>query len=112
LARSVYRTNDRRAALKRRINDLLGSALVEEKEYTDYATAGDPAAAPRATVCILTYGDHLPYFRRCLDSVLRHTPPRQIELRLGFNAAPASFDYARECLPPAETAAESVRLPG
>ena len=33
LARSVYKTNDRRAALKRRINDLLGSALVEEKSY-------------------------------------------------------------------------------
>jgi hypothetical protein len=37
LARSVYRTNDRRAALKRSINDLLGSRLVEEKSYADYA---------------------------------------------------------------------------
>lgn len=36
LARSVYRTNDRRAALKRRINDLLGSAIVEEKSYKSY----------------------------------------------------------------------------
>ena len=33
LARSVYVTNDRRAALKRRINDLLGSDLIEEKSY-------------------------------------------------------------------------------
>lgn len=33
LARSVYRTNDRRSALKRRVNDLLGSAIVEEKSY-------------------------------------------------------------------------------
>ncbi len=33
LARSVYRLNDRRAALKRRINELLGSELVEEKSY-------------------------------------------------------------------------------
>jgi tetratricopeptide (TPR) repeat protein len=33
LARSVYRHNDHRAALKRRINDLLGSALQEEKSY-------------------------------------------------------------------------------
>ncbi len=33
LARSVYVTNDRRADLKRRINDLLGSELVEEKSY-------------------------------------------------------------------------------
>ena len=36
LARSVYRTNDRRAAIKRRINDLLKSVIVEEKSYTDY----------------------------------------------------------------------------
>jgi hypothetical protein len=33
LAQSVYRTNDRRAALKRQINELLHSELVEEKEY-------------------------------------------------------------------------------
>lgn len=36
LARSVYRLNDRRAALKRQINLALGSALVEEKLYPDY----------------------------------------------------------------------------
>jgi Flp pilus assembly protein TadD len=33
LARSVYHQNDRRAALKRKINELLGSQLVEEKSY-------------------------------------------------------------------------------
>ena len=33
LARSVYRENDRRAALKRRINELTGSEIVEEKSY-------------------------------------------------------------------------------
>lgn len=36
LARSVYKTNDRRAALKREINTLLGSRLVEEKSYQPY----------------------------------------------------------------------------
>lgn len=36
LARAVYRTNDRRAAAKRGINELLGSELVEEKDYADY----------------------------------------------------------------------------
>ena len=36
LARAVYVTNDERAALKRRINDLTGSELVEEKSYRDY----------------------------------------------------------------------------
>ncbi|RMF33151.1 MAG: hypothetical protein D6754_17425 [Alphaproteobacteria bacterium] len=36
LARAVYRTNDRRAAIKREINERLGSAIVEEKSYTKY----------------------------------------------------------------------------
>ena len=36
LARSVYRTNDRRAALKNEINTLLDSALVEVKSYEKY----------------------------------------------------------------------------
>lgn len=36
LARGVYRTNDRRAAVKRQINELLGSRLVEEKSYQPY----------------------------------------------------------------------------
>jgi Family of unknown function (DUF6165) len=36
LARSVYQTNDRRAALKRNINALLQSAIVEEKSYAAY----------------------------------------------------------------------------
>ena len=38
LARSVYFTNDRRAQLKRDINQLAGSAIVEEKAYSDYGT--------------------------------------------------------------------------
>jgi hypothetical protein len=33
LARSVYRNNDRRFDLKRRINELTGSAIVEVKSY-------------------------------------------------------------------------------
>jgi hypothetical protein len=36
LARAVYFTNDERAALKKKINMRLGSALVEEKSYADY----------------------------------------------------------------------------
>ncbi len=42
LARSVYHQNDRRAALKRRINTAYGSALIEEKSYADYGTGTDP----------------------------------------------------------------------
>lgn len=37
LARAVYYTNDERAAVKRKVNELLGSALVEEKSYAPYA---------------------------------------------------------------------------
>jgi hypothetical protein len=36
LARSVYRDNDERARLKRRINELSGSDIIEEKSYTEY----------------------------------------------------------------------------
>ena len=36
LARSVYRTNDQRATAKRRIDDLLGSEILEEKSYQSY----------------------------------------------------------------------------
>ena len=36
LARAVYVTNDERAAIKKRINTLLGSNIVEEKSYQQY----------------------------------------------------------------------------
>ncbi|MGH8125391.1 MAG: DUF6165 family protein [Rhodanobacteraceae bacterium] len=39
LARAVYHTNDRRAAIKRAINLKLGSRLVEEKSYRDYSAS-------------------------------------------------------------------------
>jgi len=38
LARSVYINNDERAAIKRRINQALGSEIVEEKSYADYGS--------------------------------------------------------------------------
>ena len=38
LARSVYINNDKRGDLKRRINRLLNSELIEEKQYTHYST--------------------------------------------------------------------------
>ena len=37
LARAVYIENDRRAAVKRRINDAAGSEIVEEKSYAPYS---------------------------------------------------------------------------
>ncbi|SFU53051.1 hypothetical protein [Halomonas korlensis] len=36
LARAVYVTNDRRAAIKKEVNLALGSRFVEEKSYQDY----------------------------------------------------------------------------
>ncbi len=47
LARSVYKNNDHRAAIKRRINERLGSQIVEEKSYagTETAGQGEPAHA-------------------------------------------------------------------
>ncbi len=37
LARSVYFTNDKRAAIKKVINEKTGSELTEEKSYQDYS---------------------------------------------------------------------------
>jgi hypothetical protein len=36
LARSVYKSNDERARIKRTINTKLGSNIIEEKSYADY----------------------------------------------------------------------------
>lgn len=46
LARDVYYTNDKRCAVKRAINMLLGSRLIEEKKYTEYTQ--EQTAAPVA----------------------------------------------------------------
>lgn len=46
LARAVYVTNDQRGTVKREINELLGSTLVEEKSYAAYTD--DQAAASDA----------------------------------------------------------------
>jgi Family of unknown function (DUF6165) len=37
LARSVYIQNDKRAAIKKSINELCGSRIVEEKSYTEFS---------------------------------------------------------------------------
>ncbi|MDA0240606.1 MAG: DUF6165 family protein [Proteobacteria bacterium] len=36
LARAVYKTNDERSRIKRSINELLGSSIMEEKSYQSY----------------------------------------------------------------------------
>lgn len=42
LARSVYIANDERAAIKKRINQKLGSRIVEEKSYKPYGAGRPP----------------------------------------------------------------------
>jgi Family of unknown function (DUF6165) len=44
LARSVYIENDRRAAIKRKINEILGSDIIEEKSYGSYLSGQAPAS--------------------------------------------------------------------
>ena len=36
LARSVYQTNDKRAGVKKQIDELFGSTITDEKSYADY----------------------------------------------------------------------------
>lgn len=47
LARSVYRTNDKRAHFKRQLNLACGSAIVEEKSYrSSYGASPDHSSEP------------------------------------------------------------------
>jgi hypothetical protein len=41
LARAVYQSNDERSRIKRAINQLLASGIVEEKQYIAYSTPSD-----------------------------------------------------------------------
>lgn len=45
LARSVYNTNDRRADIKRRIDEISGSRIREVKAYSNYETPPDHSAS-------------------------------------------------------------------
>ena len=59
LARAVYQQNDRRAALKREINRLLESELIEEKSYWTMPPAAAPAPAPKP-LALAAWGRHSP----------------------------------------------------
>jgi hypothetical protein len=55
LARSVYKRNDERAAIKRRINAVLGSDLIEEKSYAgsegrSFSVTSRPPSGPKLSV--------------------------------------------------------------
>jgi hypothetical protein len=49
---------------------------------------------PLATICIQTRGNRFERFRRCLTSILQHTPAGVFELRLGFIQASDSLHHA------------------
>jgi tetratricopeptide (TPR) repeat protein len=68
LARSVYQTNDRRAAVKRQINEHLGSQLLEEKSYTDYSATGK-AATPAVELCPEVYSPLARFMNGGFDSL-------------------------------------------
>jgi tetratricopeptide (TPR) repeat protein len=81
LARAVYKTNERRAAVKRRINDVSGSVLIEEKSYSPPASPG---------------WDHDEIARRLADAVAVHqrggvTEAESLYLEI-IEARPDHFD--------------------
>lgn len=54
LARGVYHNNDERSRVKREINELCGSEIVEEKSYTPYVRVTMPHAS-KLTVMVSIY---------------------------------------------------------
>jgi hypothetical protein len=50
--------------------------------------------SPLATICVQTRGNRYEVFRRCLQSLLQHTPAGDSELRLGFVQAHDSLHLA------------------
>jgi hypothetical protein len=62
LARTVYQANDLRAALKRQINELLKSPLVEEKSYATRrrspVRAGSGGRRKRTSMAVATVTGH------------------------------------------------------
>jgi hypothetical protein len=70
------------------------------------------APTAHVSICLLAEGDELENFRRCLSSVIDHTPLACIALRLAFSRCPASFHHALGVLCPDEEFPEAHRLPG
>lgn len=56
----------------------------------------------KITICILTFGDNLPYIKRCLNSIIDLPTLNEIELRIGFNSVPKEIidhisDFIKTC---------------
>ena len=66
----------------------------------------------QATVCVVARGDFADSFRRCLASVLEHTPRERIELRLACSDAVYSFNHALGTLCPSGCWPQQQALPG
>jgi SAM-dependent methyltransferase len=87
LARAVYVTNDQRGAVKREINDLLGSALVEEKSYAAYtedqqkaltSVVGTVAAVNAKKKSFEKYDRLDAFIERCRERDLYPEPPSDL----------------------------------
>lgn len=69
-------------------------------------------SSPLATICVQTHGNRVNDFRRCLGSILEHTPAGVFELRLGFNQAGSSLHHAIGMLSVDGAVIERDQLPG
>ena len=62
---------------------------------------------PKVTICVLTYGDHPHLARQAIESIRRHCPRPEYQLRVGANAV---GDETRAYLERLETAGEVDQL--
>lgn len=51
----------------------------------DLAVLDHPYIGGKFTVCVLGYGDNLSLMQRCMESILTHTPPERIDVRIALN---------------------------
>jgi tetratricopeptide (TPR) repeat protein len=93
LARSVYQTNDRRSNIKRQINRLFDSAIVEVKSYADYS------ASAVATTCRETYSPLArfdPGNAQSLESYLRSAGEIVVQATSRHPLASRSLEVAKQ----------------
>jgi len=65
----------------------------------------------KAAICVFANGNSVPVFERCFNSILKHTPPDQFELRLAFSQADKSLCLAVGALSPNGVWLQCDRLP-
>lgn len=105
LARAVYMTNDRRALMKRKINELLGSRLVEEKAYAPYAAPettdeveAHPARAAEAPIVsvIMPVFNGARYLTRAIESLRAQSFPNWELIAVDDGSTDGSYELLCE----------------